>query len=178
MISSTAEYALRAIVHLALNPDRAETAESIARATRVPPGYMSKVMKDLTNEGLVTSRRGPRGGFTLARPTGKISLLDVVNAVDPVQRIRTCPLGLPSHGTRLCALHQRLDDAMAQIETTLAASSIAELVSISHAKPQCSFPTLERAPLPAAPQARARAPRAPAPARPARPRRPGRRRKS
>jgi hypothetical protein len=55
-------------------------------------------------------------------------VLDVVQAVDPIQRIKQCPLGIKSHGVNLCPLHRRLDQAIAMVEDSFARSSIAELV--------------------------------------------------
>ena len=128
MISATAEYALRAAVFLASRPSKPATVQSIARATKVPAGYLAKVMQDLTAAGLVNSQRGPGGGFSLARPAPELTVLDIVNAVDPVQRIRKCPLGNPAHATNLCPLHRRLDDAMKLVEEALGGSTVAELV--------------------------------------------------
>jgi DNA-binding IscR family transcriptional regulator len=66
-----------------------------------------------------------------------ITILDVVNAIAPLERIRRCPLGLRSH-TRLCPLHKELDDAYAAIEKTLACVTIAQLVdSTSEIVPLC-----------------------------------------
>src|SRR5690606_35834967 len=58
----------------------------------------------------------------------QISILDVINAVDPIKRITTCPLNLPSHGANLCPLHRRLDNALELVEKALADSTLAELV--------------------------------------------------
>lgn len=156
MISNTAEYALRAVVHLATRPSAAETAQQIAAATKVPPGYMSKVLQDLAKAGVVLSQRGPRGGFTLARPPEQTSVLDVINAVDPIKRIRACPLGLPEHGTKLCALHQRLDDAMAYVEQVFAESNMADLLKPSRSGSRCVFPTINGAAGPAQARTRSR----------------------
>ncbi|MEZ4388513.1 MAG: Rrf2 family transcriptional regulator [Candidatus Krumholzibacteriia bacterium] len=128
MISQTAEYALRAMVWLASRPEQAHGTPQIARASQVPPGYLSKVLQKLARAGLVASTPGRSGGFRITRPATEISVLDVVNAVDPVQRIHTCPLGLRSHGTVLCPLHRRLDDAAAAMETAFAGSTLAELL--------------------------------------------------
>ena len=71
VISQTAEYALRAIVYLAKMPDEAHITREIAEATRVPSGYLAKVMQTLVKADLVQSRRGLGGGFTLGRsPAG------------------------------------------------------------------------------------------------------------
>lgn len=115
MISQTVEYALRAMSHLASLGGAAASSGAIARATRVPRQYLSKVMRDLVCADLVRSFRGPHGGFLLARDPCDITVLDIVNAVDPLRRILTCPLGNPLH-TNLCPLHRCLDDAMAHME--------------------------------------------------------------
>lgn len=99
-ISQTAEYALRAVVWLAGHAEAAMGTPEIARSTRVPPGYLAKVLQLLGRGGLVTSAPGRKGGFRLARSAAEISILQVVNAVDPVERIRRCPLGIESHGGR------------------------------------------------------------------------------
>jgi Rrf2 family protein len=137
MISQTAEYALRAVVCLGTAPDhRPLTTHAIAEKTLVPAGYLSKVLQGLGRAGLVESQRGLRGGFVLARPLDEISVLDVINAVDPLKRIKRCPLGLVAHGTRLCPLHRRLDEAIAQVESLFEGTSIAELLS----EPSSSVP--------------------------------------
>ncbi len=138
MISQTSEYALRAIVCLAHAPDAAMTAREIATLGKVPPGYMAKVLLSLARAGVVRSRRGLNGGFVLARPATEMTVLDVVNAVDPIRRIHTCPLGRPEHGEHLCALHQRLDLVSGLVADSLAASSIADLLQGLHAeRPLC-----------------------------------------
>lgn len=138
MISQTAEYALRAAVWLASHPDRALSTQEISTATKVPAGYLSKVLQALARGGLVVSNSGRGGGFLLARAAEKICVLDVINALDGVQRIRQCPLGLRSHSRVLCPLHKRLDDAMAMVESAFAGSTIAELISTpSASSPLC-----------------------------------------
>ena len=57
-----------------------------------------------------------------------LTIREVINAVDPMERIRRCPLGLKSH-TQLCPLHEGIDDAMAQIEATFAGLKVADILS-------------------------------------------------
>lgn len=127
MISQTAEYALRAVVWLAENEGKPQTTEQIAKGMRIPAGYLSKVMQTLGRAGMVTSQRGLHGGFTLATLPSQLSLLDVVNKVDPIQRIRECPLGRKSHGKNLCGLHYRIDAALALIEDAFRNTTIEDL---------------------------------------------------
>lgn len=141
MFSQTVEYALRAVVYLADQTEAPRTIQQIAEVTKVPPAYLSKVMQSLGRAGLVQSQRGLHGGFALARPATALTIWDVVQAVDPIHRIRECPLGLASHRTRLCPLHQRLDDALGSIEKTFKETSLAEILAEpSTSKPLCGFP--------------------------------------
>jgi Rrf2 family transcriptional regulator, nitric oxide-sensitive transcriptional repressor len=137
MISQTIEYALRAMVHLSADgAASALTSEVIAERTKVPKGYLSKILRDLTVAGLITSQRGPNGGFTLSRVAADISILDVVNAVDPIDRILHCPLGNPAH-VKLCPLHRRIDDALEAMERTFAATSLHEVLETNRLAGAC-----------------------------------------
>jgi Rrf2 family protein len=84
MFSNTQEYALRAMAQLAREDGMASTAD-VAKAIKAPPAYLTKVMQDLRRAGLINSQRGVGGGVSLAKPAKKISLLDVIEAVDPWQ---------------------------------------------------------------------------------------------
>ena len=143
MISQTAEYALCAIVFLAGQKQVARTTVEIAEATQVPVGYLAKVMQNLSRAGLVKSQRGLGGGFTLASPPEKLTVLAVVDAVDPIKRYPECPLGIPSHGRRLCPLHHRLDEAGAMVEKAFSESTIAEMGAERRNRgSRCRFPSL------------------------------------
>src|SRR5437763_2818910 len=144
MFSQTTEYALRAVVYLAAQGGAAQTTQQIAEAARVPAGYLAKVMQGLSRSGLVHAQRGLHGGFTLARAAEELSVLDVIQAVDPIRRIRSCPLGLKGH-VNLCPLHRRLDQAIAMVENALRESTIAELLLEPSAErgipiPLCPWP--------------------------------------
>lgn len=131
MFSKTVEYALRAMARLVeseLSGQGGQTVDQIAARTQVPIAYLSKVLQNLARENMIVSQRGIGGGFRLARPASEITILEVVNAVDPIERIVVCPLGLEAHGTHLCPLHRKLDDALALVEAQFAATTLAELV--------------------------------------------------
>jgi Rrf2 family nitric oxide-sensitive transcriptional repressor len=137
MLPKTAEYALRTVVCLAHDSDQTESAQLLAEQTKVPRRYLHTVLQDLVRADLVRSRSGPGGGYALARPADEITILDVVNAVAPLERIRHCPLGLPSH-TRLCPLHKELDRAYAATEAAFARVTIGQLLrSTSKIVPLC-----------------------------------------
>lgn len=129
MFSQTAEYALRAVVMLAhLESDGPVGSSVLAVKSQVPPSYLAKILQALVRAGIVYSKRGVGGGFTMVKEPDELTVLEVINAVDPIQRIRGCPLGLKSHCRKLCPMHARLDEAMALVETVLGKSTIAELL--------------------------------------------------
>jgi len=137
MLPKTAEYALRAVVWLAREPIQIESAERLAEQTKVPRRYLHKVLQQLVRAELVCSQSGPGGGYALARPPRQITILDVVNAVAPLERIHHCPLGHSTH-TRLCPLHNELDRVYAATEVALARVTISKLLrSTSEIVPLC-----------------------------------------
>jgi Rrf2 family protein len=145
MFSQTVEYALRAVVQLAYVSPAASTTAELAKVTQVPPAYLVKVLQALVKGGIATSQRGIGGGVSLARDPSRLTILDIVNAVDPIRRIKTCPLELATHGTKLCALHRRMDAALAQVEHAFRSTTLAEVLSDpGRVKPLCESRTLSR----------------------------------
>ncbi len=138
MFSLTTEYALRVIMFLASREDQPATIHQIAAATKVPEAYLAKVILCLSKVEMIHSQRGLHGGSMLARSPTLISVFDVVQAVDPIRRITTCPLEIKSHGHHLCALHKRMDEALGLVETALRESKISELLAEpTGSKPLC-----------------------------------------
>ena len=143
MLSQTVEYALRAATFMASAPGESHTVERIAEATQVPIAYLAKVLQQLVRGGIASSRRGVGGGFRIAKAPTRLPILEIVQAVDPIQRITTCPLGLAAHGRRLCPLHRRLDDALAAMEAAFASTTLAEILAEpSRSRPLCEFPAV------------------------------------
>lgn len=130
MFSRTTEYALRAMVLLSQTEGRA-TATDIAEQTKVPVRYMSKVLQTLTEAGLIDSQRGPTGGFWLSRPADQISLLDVVDCIEPIERITKCPIDLPEHCDHLCPLHVELDHLAKVARERLGGATLASVMDKS-----------------------------------------------
>jgi Rrf2 family protein len=140
MFSQTVEYALRAVVFLA-DQEGPRTAQEIAAVTKVPAAYLAKVLQSLSRSGIVRSQRGPHGGCSLGRPAAELTIWDVVQAVEPIQRIRSCPLDLEAHRTRLCPLHKKMDEALEQIEKAFRSTTFADvLIEPTTSKPLCPFP--------------------------------------
>jgi Rrf2 family protein len=128
VLSNTAEYALRIMITLTEAADDPLTAERIAGTTRVPADYAVKVLQWLGRARMVHGQRGRKGGFRLACDPRKTTLLDVVNVIDPLERIPSCPLGREAHQSALCPLHTRLDDVVAVLIDTLGGMTLQSVV--------------------------------------------------
>ncbi|QDV10040.1 HTH-type transcriptional regulator IscR [Planctomycetes bacterium Poly30] len=142
-LTQTAEYALRAVVWLAQHPNEPQTKTQIAQATQVPSSYLPKVFQPLVRGGLIHAQRGIGGGYTLAKESAEITLLDVVNEVDPIQPIDRCPLSLASHGTKLCPLHSLLNRVILEEQRLLGRTKVSDVTrGEGQPTPLCEFVAL------------------------------------
>jgi Rrf2 family protein len=123
MFSQTVEYALRAMVQLGADAPKASTTKEIATKTKVPSAYLAKVLQSMRRASLIHSRRGVGGGVTLARSPQEISLLDVIDAVEPLKRVR----GKSRSATS--PLQRTLDAALGQVRDTFAGISLADMLT-------------------------------------------------
>lgn len=144
LLSDATEYGLRAVVLLAQRPGKALKVREIAAVTHSAPGYLVKVLQALSRAGVLSARRGSTGGFCLERdPTG-LTVLEVISAIDPIERIWTCPLGLKEHADCLCPLHQKMDDALANLERDFGQTTIHDLLVGTNVKSnRCSVLTVD-----------------------------------
>lgn len=130
MLSGTAEYALRAVLYLAEDRgDRAVQVGEIATALAAPQNYLSKILHQLTRNGVLESSRGKHGGFRLAVPPSELSLLTVVNHFDHVAGGRTCLLGrneCSDHSA--CAVHWRWKDVSERLAVFFRQTTVADLL--------------------------------------------------
>jgi Rrf2 family protein len=137
MLSSTAEYALRIMIALTEGMGGPLTSERIAKTTQVPTDYAVKVLQMLGRARLVRAQRGRGGGFQLSCDPTKTSLLDVVNAIDPLQRIDSCPLSKVEHRGELCPLHKRIDEVTGLLESSFAKMTLMSVVEESPGSTLC-----------------------------------------
>lgn len=139
MISSTAEYALRAVIYLAAGSPRPVSRKRIAQDTDIPKDYLVRVLMQLEQADILISQRGPGGGYRLKRDVEELTVYDVLAAVSELPRIKQCPLGIEDH-VDLCPLHARLDEVAALAEAAYRATSLADLIPCRARKQGCQFP--------------------------------------
>lgn len=96
-LTSKSEYALLAVIEIALNADEgAVNSRAIAERRGIPLNFLEQILHELRKAGIISSLRGPKGGFVLAQPAAEITVLDVVEAVDGPLVSSVCA-GTPEH---------------------------------------------------------------------------------
>jgi len=133
MLSSTSDYALRALLVLAQASDgRPLRADQIAHATGSPANYLAKTLNALAKAGLVTSTRGPFGGFVLAVPAEELTVARIIDCFDEPRPQTRCLLGnAPCDLRHPCAAHHRWTALKAARRDALADTTVADLLGVS-----------------------------------------------
>jgi Rrf2 family protein len=137
VISKTGEYALRAVVYIVTEGKGASMrANEIAEALSVPANYLSKTLHQLARAGILSSERGPRGGFRLARSPEDLSLADVLEPLDPTWLECGCLLGLPRCSEdHSCQLHERWKKVREPVRLFFQETTLAEVLRAPSAVP-------------------------------------------
>lgn len=128
MFSHTTEYSLRAMACLASRPGDLTPTAALAREASVPPHYLAKVLQQLSVAGLVTGRRGVKGGYRLARDPADITLIDIVKAVGQTRGISAPVMGGGEHPAVLVALQEVLEQAVACITEIIGGRTLEDLL--------------------------------------------------
>ena len=125
------EYALRAMVYLAERPEQEVSAlRAVSSAKDVPESFMAKIFQSLVHAGLVVSHRGARGGFSLARPAGEITVAEVIAAIDGPIALNTCVIPPESCDQSTdCPVHEVWVRAQRAMMDVLAGVTFADLVA-------------------------------------------------
>lgn len=138
--SNPCEYAIRALAFLAGFPrDRAAQGTVIAQGEGLPAPVLGKVLQELVRKGLLESRRGPGGGFRLARKPELITLRDVVAAIDGLDQFLECAVGLDRCSDEApCPLHDTWKDLRRQMMTYLEVTTLADMAAAVKKKKELS----------------------------------------
>jgi Rrf2 family protein len=131
LLSTTAEYALKAVIHIAEHAgEEPIRVERIAEDLGAPRNYLSKILHGLVKRGILISARGPRGGFQLAVPAEKLTLFDIVSVFDPLESRRSCLLGRPQcSDTNPCPVHHRWKDVAVRAAAFFRETTVAEVLA-------------------------------------------------
>ena len=127
-LSKTSGYAISALSRLAAPGGSWTLAKDIATSTDIPKAYLSTILNALVHSGLIKAKRGYRGGFILARAPEKISVLQVVEAVEGHRWREGCLLGLNQcSDERACPCHDFWKTERNKIEKFLRLLTLAQV---------------------------------------------------
>ncbi len=127
--SRSAEYAIRALVHMAALPEgQFAMVRQIAADAGIPPHFLAKILQDMVRDGFLRSSKGPGGGFRLRVAAEDISMLMIVEAVDGVGRYDRCIGGSAECNDRVaCGMHDSWMPLRSRIIEYLEGTSVANL---------------------------------------------------
>lgn len=127
IFSRSSEYALRAFACLAeVEPGTYLMAKDIAGKAELPSHFLAKILQQLARKGYLKSNKGPSGGFTLAVPATKLTLMDIVSAVDGTAEFDRFPF---KNGNGRSAAHNGWKTLRSAIVDYLESTSVADLAS-------------------------------------------------
>ena len=133
MLSRKTRYALRALLHLAeADPAKSTQAAEIAERQQVPRKYLELILLDLKKAGFITSRRGPGGGYVLAKVPADISFADVIRSTEgPIAMVPCASVNFYArcadcHDEATCAIRRVMARVRDDTVRTLSQTSLAD----------------------------------------------------
>jgi Rrf2 family transcriptional regulator, iron-sulfur cluster assembly transcription factor len=130
MFSSTTKYAIKAVLYLAVHSSEEQKImiKDIAKPINVPHHYIAKILQALSKINLISSQKGPKGGFYLSEQNRKNKIYEIVNAIDGEEKMTSCLLSLNEcNSSNPCSLHHLLEKERQKIIKTLEKTSIETL---------------------------------------------------
>jgi Rrf2 family iron-sulfur cluster assembly transcriptional regulator len=127
--SRSAEYAIRALVHMAQVPNgQYAMVKNIAAQEEMPLHFLAKILQQLARAGLLRSSKGPRGGFALKAPPAEVRLWDIVEVLDGTSQFTACATGLSEcSDEQPCSMHDGWVALRTRIVDYLERNTIADL---------------------------------------------------
>ncbi len=130
-ITRQADYAIRVVLFLSeREPGEVVSVDDIARERLVPKSFASKIVQKLTKAGITRSFRGVKGGFSLAKPPGEITVLEVLETIDGPVAVNRCVV---DDGACIlsneCAVHPIWQRIQGEIRDKLSGITFRSLVS-------------------------------------------------
>ena len=129
LIRRDTDYAFRAMVHLACAPAGPVAARALSAAQAVPLSFSQKILRRLARANLVAARMGPGGGFVLARPAGRISMMDIVAAIQGPPLLNHCVREAAAcRRRRGCPVNPPLRKLQGQLDAFLAGHTLHDIL--------------------------------------------------
>lgn len=135
-VTAKADYALRAVVELVLRDGAMVTRERLASEQQIPTKFLESILAQLTKSGILTAKRGSKGGYVLGRSAGSITVADVIRAVDgPLAGVRGERPEDVQYPESSVALREVWVAARASLRSVLEATTLADVAAGSLPSP-------------------------------------------
>ncbi len=129
-ISDAASLGIHAGALLAATPEPRLTASQIASQLGASEAHLAKVLQRMKRAGLLTSGRGPRGGFALALPAERINLLQIYRAVEGNMTLSNCLLPQPVCNGSTCILGSLMRTVSQELLDHLSSTTLADVAGV------------------------------------------------
>lgn len=130
MISNKCKYALRALMYLAVNSSETEKLNiiGIGEELKIPIPYLRKILQELVPKGIISSSKGPNGGFYMTNKNLNQPLIKVVEVIDGLDYFQSCALGLDKCSEEHpCPFHRDFKGIKERMKTMLSQRTLKEL---------------------------------------------------
>jgi Rrf2 family transcriptional regulator, iron-sulfur cluster assembly transcription factor len=131
MISNTSKYAIRAMIYLAIHaePKRKIGIKAISKALNIPAPFLSKILQVLAKYKLLSSTKGPNGGFFIAKDPHKISLFEIVTLIDGEDTFNTCLISQRTchEENKPCPIHDKYEPIRNELRKLFTGQNIGDL---------------------------------------------------
>ncbi len=132
MLSNTCKYAIRAVLYLAINDEKGVKTgiKKISKDLDIPTPFLGKILQNLARQKILSSTKGPNGGFGLGKDMNDILLMDIVEVIDGQDTFHKCVIGMKycSEQENPCALHSRYAELREEIRKIFEVETIKQLV--------------------------------------------------
>ncbi|MCP4975159.1 MAG: Rrf2 family transcriptional regulator [Maribacter sp.] len=130
MFSNSSKYALKAVLYLAVYSSESNKilAKNISEPINVPQAYIAKLLQELSRHNIVSSTRGPNGGFYINAQNREIPLIDIVSVIDGANRLNSCLLSVQNcNNEKPCPLHSFADPFRTDLINNLKKNTIGDM---------------------------------------------------
>jgi Rrf2 family protein len=135
MLSATCKYGIRAVIFIASKPDQKSNTglKEISEKLKIPQPYLAKILQILARKKMLHSSKGPHGGFYLLIPATKLTLMDIIDAIDGRNFFDSCYVtgercNFDKPGNGLCILHNDLRKEKVRLEKFFSSKTVDELI--------------------------------------------------
>lgn len=134
MLSNTSKYAIRAVIYLALNAGEEKKIgiKQISKDLNIPTPFLGKILQTLAKHKLLSSTKGPHGGFGLGKAADEIYLVDIVDIIDGQDLFKKCLIRLDDcteEKSKHCSLHDKYQEIRTNLMKLFQHEKISELVN-------------------------------------------------